>query len=86
MSGREGDDGQVVNRRVSAWGMHELHVVRVGRAPGQVFWLRQAEQEGADPSTFTCLSYEEGGTFHLRLFWKNLVSEVVPPRLPGWNA
>jgi len=64
------DNGTVVDLGVSRFGLHRLHVVRMGAAVDAEAWIKERVPEGGMVETW--LKYEEKGLglHHLHLFWR----------------
>ena len=70
------EDGTIVDMGVSRFGLHRLHVVRLGAAVDIEAWIKERVPEGGVVETF--LGYEERGLglHHLRLYWRETQAEV----------
>lgn len=73
-----GEGEQVIGDDTSRFGLHSLHVIRMGAAVDAQFWLDSlyiAEQlKGHALACVTTFSYEDvdvPGLWHFRLWWKD---------------
>ena len=63
-------DEIIVEEGVSRFGLHRLHVIRMGGVVDQVKWIEERVGEGRLEAL---VEYEDEGLgiYHLRLYWKD---------------
>lgn len=63
-------DEVVVDRTVSRFGVHGVHVMRPDAPVDREAWIRDTIPDDADQVEFWEYEEEELGIWHLRLWWK----------------
>jgi hypothetical protein len=66
---------QVVDRTVSRFGVHGVHVIRAGGPVDREEWIQQVVPEGAVDFEFWEYEEAELGMWHLKLWWKEKGAE-----------
>jgi hypothetical protein len=71
------DDEAIVEEGVSRYGLHRVHVVRMGGEVDAERWIREKTEEGGRVETFFRYEEEETGVHHLRLWWREPLTPTL---------
>lgn len=67
--GRMDENERVVDCGVSRFGLHRLHVIRLGEAVDIERWIEERVPPGGTVETYLRYEEKELGVHHLRLYW-----------------
>jgi hypothetical protein len=68
-------DEVVVEDSVSRFGLHRLHVVRMGASVDAEKWMNERLKGNCEVTLMWHYEEQELGIHHLRLYWKELKNE-----------
>jgi hypothetical protein len=74
-------DEAIVEEGVSPYGLHQLHVMRMGREVDLERWVEEKVEGGVVVLAFRYV--DEIGIHHLRLYWRG--TEELPRRFTRWD-